>query len=163
MLTETPALVNRAGTASADFSGLSFGGLPGFSRQSAEFTLGVASRGPEQQKALAPAGHDFFSGQPAVRDLRHTNTQAPAMYLFVSAQNQALVWGIADKRRSDGMALRDQLTVGDLQVGLAWASPFGGRTAFGMVERSLKYNDRTGDHDVSERERFAAISFSLRA
>jgi hypothetical protein len=111
---------------------------------------------------LAPAGRESYSDQPAVRDLRHTNTQAPGMYLFVSAQNQALVWGIADKRQSDGVALRDQLTVGDFQLGLAWASPFGGRTALGMVERRLKYNDRTGDHDVSDRERFAAISYSLR-
>jgi len=162
MLTETPALVNRNGVASANLSALSFGGLPGFSRESAEFVFGLANRPAEQQKVLVSAGNASFSGQPAVRDLRHTNTQAPGMYLFVSAQNQALVWGIADKRRSDGMALRDQLTIGDVQMGLAWASPFGGRTALGVVERRLKYNDRTGDHDVSERERFAAISYSLR-
>ena len=103
----------------------------------------------------------FLAHNAAARgDQGRINPEAPNLYLFLGANDEALVWGVADKKRS-GVALRDQLTIGDLQMGFAWATEFG-RTALGLVERKLKYNDRTGDHDVSLREHFAAISYSLK-
>jgi hypothetical protein len=96
------------------------------------------------------------------RDQRHTNAKAPAWYFFVGADNQALVWNVADHQSLDGLALRDQATVGDMQAGLAWSTRFGGQMSLGLVQRRLKFNDITGDHDVNTREQFVAFSFTLR-
>lgn len=96
------------------------------------------------------------------RDQRHTNAKAPAWYFFVGADNQALVWNFADHQSMDGLALRDQATVGDMQAGLAWSTNFGGQMSLGLVQRKLKFNDITGDHDVNTREQFVAFSFTLK-
>ena len=96
------------------------------------------------------------------RDQRHTNVKAPAWYFFVGADNQALVWNVADHQSLDGLALRDQATVGDMQAGLAWSTRFGGQMSLGLVQRRLKFNDITGDHDVNTREQFVAFSFTLK-
>jgi hypothetical protein len=96
------------------------------------------------------------------RDQRHTNTKAPAWYFFVGADNQALVWNVADHQSLDGLALRDQATVGDMQAGLAWSTALGGQMSLGLVQRKLKFNDITGDHDVNTREQFVAFSFTLK-
>ena len=95
---------------------------------------------------------------------RHARLSAQSGSLMVEDLQSANGTLLNGERLTAPRALHDgdQLTIGDLQVGLAWASLFGGRTALGVVERKLKYNDRTGDHDVSDRERFAAISYSLR-
>ena len=96
------------------------------------------------------------------RDQRHTNAKAPAWYFFIGADNQALVWNLADKQSLDGLALRDQVTVGDMQAGLAWSTRFGGQMSLGLIQRKLKFNDITGDHDVNTREQFVAFSFTLK-
>ena len=112
---------------------------------------------------VANFGGEVRLGQGlAKRDQRHTNLKAPAWYVFVGADNQALVWNFADRQSLDGVALRDQVTVGDLQAGMAWRTSFGSQTSFGLVERKLAFNDIAGDHDVSIREDFAAFSFTLK-
>jgi hypothetical protein len=98
------------------------------------------------------------------RDLRGKGSQyrAPSWYFFVGADNEALVWNVADQRAMDGASLRDQATVGDLQVGLAWTTGEGAQLSLGMVERELRFNDIAGDNDIEMKEQFGAFSYTLR-
>lgn len=95
------------------------------------------------------------------RDLRGKSAQLPSWYFFVGADNEALVWNAADRTAMDGLTLRDQATVGDLQAGLAMSTGKGSQMSFGLVERKLEFNDITGDHDIKRRDRFAAFSFTI--
>ena len=96
------------------------------------------------------------------RDLRGTDAPAPSWYFFVGADNEALVWNLADKRAMNGVALRDQATVGDLQAGIAWSVKSGGQMSLGLVERELRFNDIAGENDVERKDHFAAFSYTLR-
>jgi len=96
------------------------------------------------------------------RDLRGTGAVLPAWYFFVGADNEALVWNVADKQAFDGATLRDQVTVGDLQAGIAWKTSQGGQMSFGLVERKMEWNDMTGDADIDKRQQFAAFSLTMR-
>lgn len=112
---------------------------------------------------VARTGAEFRVGTNLVdRDLRGKKANAPSWYFFVGADNEALVWNVADQRAMDGASLRDQATVGDLQVGVAWSTGIGGQFSFGLVERKLRFNDIAGDQDVKMREQFAAASYTLR-
>lgn len=105
--------------------------------------------------------HEPQGQLPALRDQRRANPPTAAFYLFASADDEAVAWGFVGNRESRGAVLRDQLTIGDLHVGVGCVAPFGGRLAVGWVKQTLKYNDRTGDHDVSIHQNFAALSYSL--
>jgi hypothetical protein len=112
--------------------------------------------------SVARTGAEVRVGPSLVdRDLRGKNATAPSWYLFVGADNEALVWNVADRAAMDGASLRDQATVGDLQVGLAWTTGQGAQMSLGLVERELKFNDIGGDRDIDMRERFAAFSYTL--
>jgi hypothetical protein len=112
---------------------------------------------------VARTGAEFRVGTNlADRDLRGKGAAAPSWYFFVGADNEALVWNVADMRAMDGASLRDQATVGDLQVGIAFSTDEGAQMSFGLVERKLNYNDIAGDRDVEVREQFAAFSYTLR-
>ncbi len=112
---------------------------------------------------VARTGAEFRVGANLVdRDMRGKKTAAPSWYFFVGADNEALVWNVADQTAIDGATLRDQATVGDLQVGVAWSTGEGGQFSFGLVERKLRYNDIAGDQDVKMREQFAAASYTLK-
>ena len=93
--------------------------------------------------------------------MRGKNIPTPSWYFFVGADNEALVWNAADRNNVDGLSLRDQATVGDLQAGIAWTLESGGQMSFGLVERELHFNDIAGDHDVNRKDHFAAFSFTL--
>lgn len=103
-----------------------------------------------------------FGPDLADRDLRRKNVRAPSWYFFVGADNEALVWNVADKNSMDGMSLMNQTTVGDLQAGIAWSLGKAGQMSFGMVERELEFNDIGGDKDVRRKDRFAAFTYSFR-
>jgi hypothetical protein len=112
---------------------------------------------------VARTGAEFRMGPNLVdRDLRGTGAASPSWYFFVGADNEALVWNVADRRSMDGLTLNDQATVGDLQAGLAWSIGKASQMSFGLVERELEFNDLTGDNDVKRKDRFAAFSFTLR-
>jgi hypothetical protein len=112
---------------------------------------------------VARTGAEFRMGPNLVdRDLRGTGAAAPSWYFFVGADNEALVWNVADKRSMDGLTLNDQATVGDLQAGIAWSIGKGSQMSFGLVERELEFNDITGDNDIKRKDRFAAFSFTIR-
>ncbi|MDP3740534.1 MAG: DUF2219 family protein [Hyphomonadaceae bacterium] len=97
----------------------------------------------------------------ADRDLRGKDAPAPSWYFFIGADNEALVWNAADRTAMNGLSLRDQATVGDLQAGVAWSVKGGGQMSLGIVERELSFNDMTGDRDVRRKDHFAAFSFTL--
>ena len=97
----------------------------------------------------------------ADRDLRGKKAPTPSWYFFIGADNEALVWNAADKTAMNGLSLRDQATVGDLQAGVAWSVKGGGSMSLGIVERELSFNDITGDRDVQRRDHFAAFSYTL--
>jgi hypothetical protein len=112
---------------------------------------------------VARTGAEFRMGPNLVdRDLRGTGAKAPSWYFFVGADNEALVWNVADRRSMDGLSLHDQATVGDLQAGVAWSVGKGSQMSFGLVERELRFNDIAGDNDVKRTDRFAAFSFTIR-
>lgn len=112
---------------------------------------------------VARTGAEFRVGTNLVdRDLRGTKAPAPSWYFFVGADNEALVWNVADHTAMDGASLRDQATVGDLQAGVAWTTGQGAQVSLGLVERQLRFNDLAGDQDIEMRERFAAFSYTLR-
>lgn len=96
------------------------------------------------------------------RDLRGTGAKTPSWYFFVGAENEALVWNLADEQSVSGVSLHDQVTVGDLQAGVAWSTWAGSQMSLGLVEREMSYSDANGDNDIKLREQFAAFSFTLR-
>ena len=115
--------------------------------------------------SVARTGAEFRLGSNLDdRDLRgkSRSARAPSWYFFVGAENEALVWNVADQRAMDGASLRDQATVGDLQVGIAWSTGEGAQISLGLVERELRYNDIAGNSDVEMREQFGAFSYTLR-
>ncbi len=114
---------------------------------------------------VARTGAEFRVGTNlADRDLRGKGrfSKAPSWYFFIGADNEALIWNVADQRAMDGASLRDQATVGDLQAGVAWTTGEGAQVSLGLVERKLSFNDLAGDQDIEMRERFAAFSYTLR-
>jgi len=112
---------------------------------------------------VARTGAEFRLGPDLVdRDLRGKSAAAPSWYFFVGADNEALVWNVADARAMDGASLRDQATVGDLQVGVALTTGRNQQMSLGLVERELRFNDLARNSDIEMREQFAAFSFTLR-
>jgi hypothetical protein len=111
---------------------------------------------------VTSAGAELRLGPNLIdRDQRGTNAQAPSWYVFVGADNEALVWNFADRRALSGVALRDQATIGDLQAGVAWTTEAGGQVSFGLIERQVEFKDATGENDVNRRDHFVAFSFTL--
>lgn len=148
-----------------------FGGEISFSASGSSTGLGLdMSFTPRAQiernragNNVARTGAEFRVGMGLVdRDLRGKSAAAPSWYFFVGADNEALVWNVGDARAMDGASLRDQATVGDLQVGIAFSTGEGSQMSFGLVERELRYNDIAGDSDIEMREQFAAFSYTLR-
>jgi len=130
------------------------------------FDLSITPRAQIQRNQaggnVARTGAEVRLGTNLVdRDLRGKSVPQPSWYFFVGADNEALVWNLADKQAMNGLALRDQATVGDLQAGVAWSTGGSGQMSFGLVERELEFNDITGDHDVKRKDHFAAFSYTL--
>lgn len=149
-----------------------FGGELSFSASAAQTGLGLdVEFAPRAQIQVDRAGATVSRTGAEVRfgpdlslsdrDLRRKGVSRPSWYFFVGADNEALIWNVADQNSVNGLTINNQATIGDLQVGVAWAM-FGGQMSFGVVERELRYNDLTGDHDVERKDHFAAFSFTLR-
>ncbi len=111
---------------------------------------------------VARTGAEVRVGPDLVdRDLRGRSASMPSWYFFVGADNEALVWNMADQGAMNGLSLRDQATVGDIQAGVAWSTGKGAQMSLGVIERELSFNDLTGDHDVKRRDHFAAFTYSI--
>jgi hypothetical protein len=112
---------------------------------------------------IARTGAELRVGQNlADLDQRGKSVAAPSWYFFVGQDNEALIWNVADNSRPSGVALRDQVTVGDLQAGVAMSTSRGGQMSLGLVERETSFHDAAGQNSISRRDRFAAFSFTLR-
>lgn len=160
--TPMPLRTMRGDTVSAELTFSAAG-----SRTGLGFDVQAAPRAQIQRNQaggnVARLGGEIRLGQGLeMRDQRGKGIQAPAWYFFVGADNEALVWNVADRQSLNGLALRDDVTVGDFQAGVAFRSFAGGQMSVGLVQRKLKFNDMTGDRDVRRKENFAAFTFSLR-
>ncbi|MCI4643306.1 MAG: lipid A deacylase LpxR family protein [Hyphomonadaceae bacterium] len=95
-------------------------------------------------------------------DQRGSNAVADSWYIFAGTEDEALVWeagehGLANV--TNAMALRDQVTVGDIQAGVS-VQRGGGQLSFSYIRREVHWGDRNGS--ASENEDFAGISFTLK-
>jgi len=95
-------------------------------------------------------------------DQRGEGKVADRWYVFAGAEGEALVWetgeyGIGEV--TDAVALRDQVTVGDMQAGLS-VQRGAGQLSLSYIRRDVEYSDRNGA--VSKDEHFAGVSFTLR-
>ncbi len=124
---------------------------------------------PQERLALDEAGvldvrtgAEFRVGQSLYdRDQRGTNAAAPSWYLFVGADNEALVWNFIDRHALGGLTLRDQAMVGDLRVGMAWSVGDQGELSFGLVERKIEFNAPAADKGLQRKDRLAALSLVI--
>jgi len=82
-------------------------------------------------------------------------------YLFAGADGEALVWEpdqVAGVAAGD-MALRDKVTVGDVQAGVSIQRGLG-QLSFSYIRREVEYHER--NMGASENEDFAGVSFTIR-
>ena len=82
-------------------------------------------------------------------------------YLFAGADGEALVW---EPDQSGGvsagdMALRDKVTVGDIQAGVSIQRGLG-QISFSYIRREVEYHER--NMGASENEDFAGVSFTIK-
>ncbi len=111
------------------------------------------------QVRTARAGAEVRLGQnleDAVMSLdkRGQPLDLDSWYFFAATDNEALCWDVGDNIES--VALRDQVTVGDIQAGVAFHKA-GGALSIGYVHR--EFSSLEG---VTAKEDFAAISFTIR-
>lgn len=96
-------------------------------------------------------------------DQRGEGNADSSWYLFAGADGEALVWEPSETGNMDmsveDMALRDKVTVGDLQAGLSLQRGTG-ELSLSYIRREVEYRDRA--IGASETEDFAGISFTLR-
>lgn len=84
-----------------------------------------------------------------------------AWYLFAGADGEALVWepDQAGGGRTGEMALRDKVTVGDIQAGVS-IQRGAGQLSFSYIRREVEYHER--NLGASENEDFAGVTFTLK-
>ncbi|ACT58524.1 hypothetical protein Hbal_0830 [Hirschia baltica ATCC 49814] len=103
------------------------------------------------------AGAEVRLGQIADRvDQRGKAVRVDSWYMFVGTDNEALCWDVGDNGANfKGVALRDQVTVGDWQAGIAFHKA-GGELSIGLTRRETRFEDFKTTSDI------AAISFTMR-
>ena len=87
---------------------------------------------------------------------------ADSWYVFAGTDNEALVWEAGEYGLSNvtnAMALRDQVTVGDLQAGVS-VQRGSGQLSFSYIRREVEYHER--NMGASENEDFAGVSFTIK-
>ncbi len=95
-------------------------------------------------------------------DQRGSGEVAESWYVFAGAEGEALVWEAGEHGLSNltgAVALRDQVTVGDMQAGVS-VQRGSGQLSLSFIRREVKFSDRNGG--ASEDEDFAGVSFTLR-
>ena len=83
--------------------------------------------------------------------------EASGWYFFAGADGEALVWEGGEARFGE-VAVRDQITVGDMQAGFALHRG-GGELSLSYIRREIQYSDRNGG--FSTNEDFAGVSYTL--
>ncbi|MEM1151223.1 MAG: hypothetical protein AAGI03_11810 [Pseudomonadota bacterium] len=95
-------------------------------------------------------------------DQRGTGAVADSWYIFAGTEGEALVWEAGEYGFSNvtgAMALRDQVTVGDLQAGVSIQRGLG-QLSLSYIRREVEWRDRNGG--ASTDEDFAGLSFTLK-
>lgn len=126
------------------------------------FDVGIAPR--VEITRDGPYASRRFGGEVRIGqnfDKRGEEGPASAWYLFAGADGEALVWepdqagGVA----SGEMALRDKVTVGDIQAGVS-IQRGKGQLSFSYIRREVEYHER--NLGASENEDFAGVTFTLK-
>lgn len=95
-------------------------------------------------------------------DQRGTGAVADSWYVFAGTEGEALVWEAGEYGMSNitgAMALRDQVTVGDMQAGVSFQrGP--GQLSLSYIRREVEWGDRNGSFSMDED--FAGVSFTLK-
>ena len=132
--------------------------------------LAVAPRATIENHAgfkSARAGAEVRIGQNleqavASLDQRGVRPRVNSWYIFASSDDEALCWDLGDHGATfDGVALRDQVTVGDIQAGIAFHRA-GGELSIGYVHREFSSRGVTTENSISMTEDFTAVSFTMR-
>lgn len=94
-------------------------------------------------------------------DKRGDGDVAKSWYLFAGADGEALVWEPNERGyvSVSELALRDKVTVGDVQAGVALNSGLG-QLSFSYIQREVEYRER--NLGASENEQFVGLSFTIR-
>lgn len=95
-------------------------------------------------------------------DQRGEAMSSDAWYIFAGADGEALIWEAGQygfDSFSRAVALRDQVTVGDMQAGIS-VQRGPGQVSLSYIRREVEYNDRNGG--LSENEDFAGITFTMK-
>ena len=95
-------------------------------------------------------------------DQRGTRVDVDSWYIFAGQDGEALVWEAGDHGFSNitgAMALRDQVTVGDMQAGVSFQRG-DGELSFSYIHREVEWRDRNGG--ASANEDFAGVTFTMK-
>jgi hypothetical protein len=118
--------------------------------------VSVREDGPFKQRSV---GGEIRIGQNF--DQRGKDIDASSWYLFAGADGEALVYEPDNERNlTNRMALRDQITVGDMQAGVSFTRG-SGQLSLSYIHREVEYNER-GLNGQRAAEDFAGVSFTLR-
>ncbi len=97
-------------------------------------------------------GAEVRIGQIADRlDQRGQNVRVDSWYMFIGTDNEALCWDMGDR---GGVALRDQVTVGDWQAGVAFHKA-GGELSVGVLRRETNFEQFKTVSNI------AAVTFTM--
>ncbi|NQY14205.1 MAG: hypothetical protein HRT81_10150 [Henriciella sp.] len=125
------------------------------------FDVGIAPR--VQITRDGPFASRRFGGEVRIGQNFDKRGEDPssAWYLFAGADGEALVWEPdQDSTVSVGsMALRDKVTVGDVQAGLTIQRGLG-QLSFSYIRREFEYRER--NLGASENVDFAGVSFTIK-
>ena len=126
------------------------------------FDVGVSPRlsySREGDIATRRIGGEVRIGQNF--DKRGEADGADGWYLFAGADGEALVFAPGEEGGllPSNMALRDKVTVGDMQAGLTFLQG-PGQVSFSYIQREVEYSERNiGGNDS---EQFAGVTFTIR-
>lgn len=141
-----------------------FNGEIALSAPAGNFEVGIAPRFSVTRDGSYSAkrvGGEVRIGQNF--DQRGNGEADSSWYLFAGADGEALVWepdsaGDMDMSLND-MALRDKVTVGDMQAGISLQRG-DGQLSLSYIRREVEYSDQT--FGISQTEDFAGVSFTIR-
>jgi hypothetical protein len=94
-------------------------------------------------------------------DKRGEADAASGWYLFAGGDGEALVWepGGANAVMPSQMALRDKVTVGDMQAGVTFQQG-PGQVSLSYIQREVEYRER--NLGGSDSEQYAGVTFTIR-
>ena len=134
-------------------------------RTGLNFDIGVvpsASYAQEGDFSVRRVGAEFRLGQDI--DQRGNNEGLPSWYFFAGADGEAVIFNNSTAGSGlglvNGLQLRDQVTVGDIQAGIN-IRQYGTNFAFNYVRREVEY-DLNSTETIRRNEDFGGITLTWR-